>query len=119
LDELTAAVRPGGEIWIDALNAWCLPHLLERVRDWMRGRPAHVRYESPRRLRRSMRARGLVDVRLHWIPIAPGRLRGLQGLLESRLAGSLFRAVPPLGTLVSHAFVLRARKPAPPPGSRR
>jgi len=112
LDELVAAVRPGGEIWIDALNAWCLPHLLGRINDRVRRQTVHVRYESPGRLRRAMRARGLVDVRLYWLPILPRHLRGLQGLFESRIAATVFRALPPLAVLVSHAFVLRARTPA-------
>ena len=43
--ELAAMVRPGGWLWIDAINDWCL---LSRWQRWRNPRPAHpLRYDSP------------------------------------------------------------------------
>lgn len=111
IDELTLAVRPGGEIWVDALNAWCVPHWIERTNRQLQRRPQHVRYETPGQLMRTMRERGVVDVKRYWVPILPGRFRHWQWLMETSAVRRLFSALPPLGALLSHAFVLRGRRP--------
>jgi SAM-dependent methyltransferase len=110
LQELSSVVRCGGQVWIDALNGHCLPHLWERLRRRLAGLPPHVRYESPRQLQRLMRRYGLEDVQLYWVPILPGALQRFQGLLETAWVRWLIRHVPLLGALISHAFVLRARR---------
>lgn len=110
--ELAAAVKPGGEVWIDGLNAWCLPHVAEKTMRRMQGKPPHVRYEFPERLRRLMREAGLLDVRLHWLPILPGRFHRFQWLLETNIVRWFFRFSPLSGRLFSHAFVVHGRKPA-------
>jgi SAM-dependent methyltransferase len=112
--ELASAVRPGGHVWIDALNAVCIPHTMARLWRRWRGRSMHLRYESPRRLREMMRVDGFTDVTLHWLPILPERLQRLQWVVETRLTTWLLRNVPFLGALLSHAFVVhghRARTP--------
>jgi SAM-dependent methyltransferase len=108
--ELAAALRPGGQVWIDALNAWCLPHLGERLMRRLRKRPPHVRYESPRVLAKLLRRNGLEHVRLYWLPILPARWQRLQWLAETEPARWLFRAAPLLGALLSHSFVLSAER---------
>lgn len=117
VDELVAAVRPGGEIWIDALSAWCAPHWVERRRSSLQKRPQHVRYESPRQLARVMRERGIVDLRLYWVPILPQRFQRWQSLFEVWLVRLLFSALPPIAAVLSHAFVLRGRQPPKPNAS--
>lgn len=112
LAEIARVVRTGGELWVDALNRWCLPHLAAMLWRRLRGRTYHLRYESPWRMRRAARALGLVDVRILWLPILPGRLQRWQPLIESRLAVAALRTVPLLGALFSHSFVLVARLPA-------
>jgi len=108
--ELARLLAPGGELWVDGLNAWALPHLGRRVLARLRRRSPHLHYESPRRLRRLVREAGLEEVRLRWLPILPGRLRGLQRLAEHRLAAGLLRAVPGLGALLSHSMVVVGRR---------
>jgi len=108
--QLASQVRPGGELWLDALNRWCLVHAYELLRRWLRGRPIHLRYESPSRLKRLLREVGFGKVELHWMPILPTRWYGLQRLIESRPVSLALRLVPPLGMLVSHAFIVRAEK---------
>ncbi len=63
VSELARVVRPDGEVWIDGLNSWCVPHLLESAARRIRGRPAHVRYESPYYLRRLLIAAGMQEVK--------------------------------------------------------
>jgi SAM-dependent methyltransferase len=110
--ELAGQVRPGGELWVDALNRWCLVHAYELFKRWLRGYPIHLRYESPSGLKRLLREAGLRNVRLHWMPIVPARWYGLQRLIESRPVSFALRFVPPLGMLASHAFIVRAEKGA-------
>lgn len=112
LGEMARVVKPGGDVWVDALNASCLPHMMaEAWRKFRRRRP-HLRYDSPWRLRRQARSAGLVDVRILWLPILPGSLQRWQRWFENPLVERLLAALPFLGAMCSHAFVVVARVPA-------
>lgn len=104
--ELVAQLKDGGEIWVDALNGLCVVNVLQRLSRRLRGKPVHLRYESPRRMRRLMEDAGLVKLRIHWIPIMPARLKAFQPVAESALVTALLRNVPWLGALLSHSFML-------------
>lgn len=108
--ELAAVLRPGGTLWIDGLNGYCLPHLVGRLRRRLLGRPMHLRYERPHSMVRLLKELGLRDVRLHWLPIAPSGWRPLQRLLESAPCRALFRALPIVGLVLSHSFLVEGRK---------
>jgi SAM-dependent methyltransferase len=108
--ELSRLLAPDGELWMDGLNAASLVHIIERACLRLRGKRGHLRHESPAALRRLLVEQGLVDVRLHWMPIAPGRFPGLQRMFESRAFRVLLAVLPPLGALVSHAFIVRGRR---------
>jgi SAM-dependent methyltransferase len=110
--ELTRVTVAGGEIWIDALNQACVVHLVGVLVRRLKGRSMHLRYEFPDSLRRLMREQGLQPVELHWLPILPGRWQTMQRLLETRVARGIFRRVPLVGMLLSHAFIVRAVKPS-------
>ena len=58
-----------------------------------------------------MKHHGLVDVRVDWVPIAPGSRAGMQRFLESRPLRWLLRWVPPMAWGLCHAVVLRGRRP--------
>ncbi|HYD85193.1 MAG TPA: class I SAM-dependent methyltransferase [Opitutus sp.] len=106
---LTAAARANGEVWIDGLNVWCLPHLLEMLSRRLRGRREHLRYETPARVKRALRDAGW-RVERYWLPILPARFARFQGWLERGWVVALLHRVPPLGALLSHSFVIRARR---------
>lgn len=106
---LTAVTRAGGEVWIDGLNVWCVPHIVEVISRRLRGRRAHLRYERPGQVLRAMRAAGWRP-ELYWLPILPARLARFQWLIETRWAKRLLHAIAPLGALLSHSFVVRARR---------
>lgn len=108
--ELACTVKAGGEVWFDALNAWCLPSVWDRMARRISGKPMHLRYESGAALKRLMREAGVAAVRLNWLPILPARWQRFQWLLETGTARALFRYAPPLGLLFSHAFVVSGRK---------
>ncbi len=110
--ELAAQVKPGGEVWVDALNGACVANIAQRLSRWWRGKPVHLRYESPRRMKQLMLAAGLVEVRINWIPILPASMKRLQPLLETRPAHALIHLVPGLGLLLSHSCLLTGTKPA-------
>ncbi|MFN3983846.1 MAG: class I SAM-dependent methyltransferase [Rhodocyclaceae bacterium] len=105
LAELAAALKPGGSLWVDALNAHCLPH---RIKQWLR-RPMNLRYDTAPALVGRLRELGL-DATLHWVPILPARLQRLQPLIESRPARALLSALPFLGALLSHSILIVATR---------
>ena len=103
-------VGEGGEVWIDALNGYCIANVLQRMLRWLHGKSMHLRYESPRRLKGLMIEAGLSEVRIHWIPILPAGLKALQPAMDGRLFGLLLRYVPGLGMFFSHSCLLRGVK---------
>lgn len=103
---LSKVVKCGGQVWVDALNGWCLPNLFTRFFRWVRGRPMHLRYESHRKIYALMESNGLVNIRLYWLPIFPARWSNLQWIVEAPIAKWLFRYIPFLGLFFSHAFIL-------------
>jgi SAM-dependent methyltransferase len=115
ISELALQVAPGGTLWVDGLNRFCVVHAFDLVRRRLRGKPLHLRYESPARIAALLRANGLVDVGVHWMPILPARWSRFQRFLESRLVQRAFALVPALGSFVSHAFIATGRKPIPVP----
>src|SRR5690242_16950262 len=44
--ELVRITQPGGQVWIDALNKWCIPHAVENLHNRLRSRSGRLRYES-------------------------------------------------------------------------
>ena len=111
MTELARLLKPGGELWIDALNGWCVIHALGALRRRVLGNAQHLRYESPRRIKKLCLERGLTDVRLHWMPIMPSHSPSLQRTVEARPIAGILDYVPLLGALASHAFIVRATKP--------
>lgn len=108
--ELARVVRPGGEVWLDALNARCLPNLLGRWLAKSRGQQTRLRYDSPSALKRALREGGFRSIRVTWVPILPENYRMLQSVMESSIARKLLGALPWLGSAVSHAYVVTARR---------
>lgn len=108
---LAQCVRPGGQVWVDALNARCVVHLVSETRRRLRGEPPHLRYETPGNLKRLLRNHGFSDIRLFWLPILPGRLQRLQTWVEARPARRVLQALSPVGALLSHSFLLCASRP--------
>ncbi|MDP1652026.1 MAG: class I SAM-dependent methyltransferase [Rhodocyclaceae bacterium] len=111
ITELADRLRPGGELWVDILNTRCVANIWVRFSRWLRGKPRHLRYESPRRMKRLMEDAGLVNVRVYWIPILPARLRVLQPILESAIVRVFLHGVPGLGALLSHSCMLIGVRP--------
>lgn len=108
--ELARVVREDGEIWVDGLNRWCLPHIFAALWRRIRGLGMHLRYESPWHVARLLKKNGLRGVRVYWLPIAPARWMWLQAILESGPCRIVLRLCPPVGACVSHAFVVKGRK---------
>ena len=108
--ELARLLKPEGQLWIDALNGWCLVHAFSTLRRKLRGNAQHLRYESAHRVEKLCWDAGLADVRLHWMPIMPTRSYSLQRVIESRPVVAMLEYVPMLGALASHAFIVHATK---------
>jgi ubiquinone/menaquinone biosynthesis C-methylase UbiE len=110
LRELAALAKPESEVWVDALNRWCIVHVYDFLKRRIRGRPMHLRYESPREMMRLMADSGFDNVRLHWMPILPSRSQRFQVFVESRIGEWAYRFVPLLGLIFCHAFIVTGRK---------
>lgn len=106
VQNLSQTIKCGGQVWVDALNGWCLPNLFVRLSRWIQRRPIHLRYETHRGIRALMENNGLINIELHWLPILPARWSRLQWLVETPFAKWLFRNMPFLGLFFSHAFIL-------------
>lgn len=108
--ELARVVKPGGEVWIDGLNSWCLLHIFGNIKRILTGRDMHLRYEAPHDLCDTMKSVGFNGMKRYWIPILPYRLQRFQWMLETRVVRWLLHTVPPIGALLSHSFVIKAQK---------
>ncbi len=107
VQEAARVLKPGGEFWIDALNANGLRSIWDITERRLRRKPMHLRYESPRKLMTKLRNAGFGDLKRHWLPIMPSRLQRLQAVCESAITQSVLNALTPIGALVSHSFVIR------------
>jgi ubiquinone/menaquinone biosynthesis C-methylase UbiE len=110
ISELARVVRPGGQVWVDALNANCFPDAVRRALTRARGKQTRLRYDSPNHLQEVFRRNGFHKVQIVWIPIFPERLRILQPLFESGPMRTLLRILPRLGSTVSHAYVVSGER---------
>lgn len=115
--ELARAVKPGGQVWIDALNSWCLPNVWGRMMRRMRRRPMHLRYESPWKLRRMMKNAGLKGIQLYWAPILPQPVYRYQKFFEGAAVRWILQLVPLFGALLSHAFLVKGERSPATPGA--
>lgn len=107
--ELVGLVRPGGELWVDALNRGCVVNVGRVLWRTLRGRRVHLRYDWPQTIRRILIAYGCDDAVIFWMPIVPSRWPRIQRLLERPLMRRLLQAAPVAGLLVSHSFMVRGR----------
>lgn len=107
VSELARVTRPGGEVWIDALNAANLAARWDRTRRKMKGKPMHLRYESAGLLLQLMRDAGFVSLSRRWLVILPQRLYGLHAVAEGSAVRWALDIVPGLGPLLSHSVVIR------------
>jgi ubiquinone/menaquinone biosynthesis C-methylase UbiE len=108
--ELARVLKPGGELWIDALNGAGLAARAERARLWLRGKEMHLRYETRSHVASLLKHAGFVDIAPHWLPIVPSQWQELQRLLESGSARFVLAHVSGVGALLSHAFIFHARR---------
>ncbi|NOZ52948.1 MAG: class I SAM-dependent methyltransferase [Gammaproteobacteria bacterium] len=109
LHRLSRTVQADGEIWIDALNKWCLPNIWTRFIRTIKKQSMHLRYDSPANLIQLAKKLNNKDVELYWLPILPYRLKRFQWLLEAPGFLWIMRNIPLIGLLLSHSFIIRMR----------
>jgi ubiquinone/menaquinone biosynthesis C-methylase UbiE len=107
LQSLNSIVQPNGEIWVDALNKWCLPNIWTRFIRFIKKQPMHLRYDSPAALKQLMKELGKNDVKLYWLPILPYRLTKFQPLVETHVFLWILKFVPIIGLFLSHSFIIK------------
>lgn len=105
--ELARVLKPGGELWIDALNGSGLRAIWDLTVRHLHGKPLHLRYESSRKLMMTLCSAGFCNLSRHWLPIMPSRLHQLQALCDSTGVRTALDTIPFLGAIASHSFVMR------------
>lgn len=105
--ELARVLKPGGTLWIDALNRAGLAALWQRARLRLKGKRMHLRYDSAPVLARTLARSGFDEVKRFWLPIMPARVQALQPLVESH---GVVASVPIVRSLISHAIVFSAQR---------
>ena len=108
--EAARVLKPGGEFWVDSLNGACLTGAFSTLVRYLKQAPARLRYERVRHVTRALRAAGFEPLELFWLPIAPTEWRALQPLLESIATPKIMPRVPLLSSVLSHSFIVRARR---------
>lgn len=111
LAELGRVLRPGGELWVDALNLRCAPTRLAEWRRQRRGQPAHLRYDDPDAFRAMVSGAGLRVHSQHWLPILPGRFQRWQWMLETPGTRGFLHRFQTAGAALSHSLLVRAFRP--------
>lgn len=112
VDELLRIAKPGGEVWIDGLNYWAVTSIVDQLRRFVLRKKRHLRYERPANVRRALRAAGATSIEFHWLPLAPSNARWLQRVFDSAGTVAVFRGIRPLAALLSHSFLVKARRSA-------
>ena len=109
LAEMARVVRPGGEIWVDALNAGCLPTVLAEWRRRRAGRSPHLRYDDYTAVVEDFETMGMEVREVAWLLLLPGRMARLQPWAEQSVVRGALRIVPALERRLCHSFLIRAR----------
>jgi len=109
LAEMARVVRPGGEVWVDALNARCLPTVLAEWRRERAGRSPHLRYDDYIGTVEELEATGTEVQQVAWLLLLPGRIARLQPWVEHRAVRKALRIVPGLEGRLCHSFLIRAQ----------
>lgn len=117
--ELARVIRPGGQVWIDALNAGNPAAVWDRLSRRLRGKRMHLRYESLQALKALMHAAGFEDLSPYWLPIAPRPFRRLQAVAESASVRAMLDWVPGLGSTASHSLVIHGIRASATWGAKR
>ena len=108
--ELARVLRHGGMLWIDGLNYHAFSGWVDRTLRKLRHKPMHLRYESAARLLEILDRAGFARPALDWLPLMPSRLQILQHAFESRFARRLLAALPAVGSVASHSFLISAER---------
>lgn len=110
--ELQRVLKPNGQLWLDGLNRFCLPHLFELLKKRLSGKPKHLHYTSPWQVKKIVEQHGFNQVTLYWAPIMPGSVAFLNKFTLSKGMQPIFKLIPWLMIFVSHAYYIHARKDA-------
>jgi SAM-dependent methyltransferase len=107
IGELVRVARPGGQIWIDALNSRCLPLVWRNLLSSFKGEPGRLRFDSMANIKTALDFHGAELVRVHRLVVLPVRFKWLQDSLNRviRIAGWL----SPFMSIFCHALVVEAR----------
>lgn len=109
LDELNQLIQQNGEIWIDGLNRRSLRFFWEWLQHIIKKQPYRLHYVSPWALMKRFKQLDLQELQIIWLPILPAKWRKAQGAINW-LCNRLFKPIPFMAALISHAFIVKAKR---------
>jgi hypothetical protein len=86
-----------------------LPSAWSEARRRRRGQAAHLRYDDPSAFTAALASSGFAQSHLYWVPIAPGKFRGLQRHFETNAVRRMLAASPILAGRLSHSLLFHAQ----------
>lgn len=108
--EAARVLRPGGYLWIDALNAGCVANVWANANRRVTGQPSHLRFERVSSVRRALTEAGFHTLGVYWLPLAPAGWKRTAALADSAGFRRLLQVIPPAASVLSHSFIVLARR---------
>ena len=107
IKELVRVTRPGGQIWLDALNSRFLPSAFSSLVPRLTGATSRLRFDSVADIKRALEAHGAELVGVHRLVVLPERLKKVQDALNQLMRSSDW--LSPFLSVFCHAFVIEGR----------
>lgn len=109
IDELSQMIKNDGEIWVDGLNRRGVRFIIEWLKHRVSKAPYRLVYVSPWHVSKRFKQLGLNQLDIVWLPIMPAKFAKYQSHVV-KLVNKIGKVFPVLACVVSHAFIIKAKK---------
>lgn len=110
LSELKGLLKTKGELWVDGLNQYCLPHIIKQCKQKIMNKEKHLRYTNPYHIKQLLLEAGFSQVQIFWAPILPKPLAFMNRLLLSRRTQRLLKLCSFFSLWISHSYYVHGTR---------